>query len=272
MAESSFVTRSIELQALTWLRDSNGLFDYEDPYLVRQSFTLTSTARVLRISDLCIVREEHGGRVEDATELGIVSLGYEGYGAGFISVAEDCCAWQVVRAMTHCTISEGDVYRIGRATVEVLQVSVFGYEEPKLGNKAQAVVTLQRNTQGQSPCRICLSDQQTKQDPLLSPCLCSGTMGVIHLNCLKEWLRSKVSSSSSGKSTTYSWTPPECELCKSELPLRVSIDGQEVSLMDVKQPMSPFVVIRVENDETQASTVHVVSMNDGDVARIVLDK
>ena len=41
-------------------------------------------------------------------------------------------------------------------------------------------------------CRICLGEEDdAASNPLFSPCMCAGSMGLIHLDCLKEWLRSK---------------------------------------------------------------------------------
>lgn len=44
-------------------------------------------------------------------------------------------------------------------------------------------------------CRICLDYDNNVADvnedsfnPMISPCGCSGTMGGIHLKCLREWL------------------------------------------------------------------------------------
>lgn len=36
-------------------------------------------------------------------------------------------------------------------------------------------------------CRICLTCECSEDDPLISACLCSGTMKFIHLKCLQEW-------------------------------------------------------------------------------------
>mmetsp|Transcript_2321 Transcript_2321/g.3496 ORF Transcript_2321/g.3496 Transcript_2321/m.3496 type:complete len:128 (+) Transcript_2321:490-873(+) len=38
-------------------------------------------------------------------------------------------------------------------------------------------------------CRICFSeDANPKEDPLISPCSCSGSMKWVHLKCLQKWL------------------------------------------------------------------------------------
>lgn len=43
------------------------------------------------------------------------------------------------------------------------------------------------------PCRICLSEIHSPENPLISPCDCKGTMKYIHLECLRSFMRSKLS-------------------------------------------------------------------------------
>ena len=66
-------------------------------------------------------------------------------------------------------------------------------------------------------CRICLGEENFAQDPLISPCKCSGTMSSIHLECLREWLNSK-RTKKDGVVKTYCWKALECELCKERFP------------------------------------------------------
>ena len=40
-------------------------------------------------------------------------------------------------------------------------------------------------------CRICLETSQTATNPFIAPCKCTGSLRLIHLDCLKEWLASK---------------------------------------------------------------------------------
>ena len=35
-------------------------------------------------------------------------------------------------------------------------------------------------------------EEQTKENPLISACKCTGTMGLVHLDCLKAWLTTKM--------------------------------------------------------------------------------
>ena len=97
------------------------------------------------------------------------------------------------------------------------------------------------------PCRICLADSNSKSNPLISPCLCSGTMRCIHVLCLKEWL-DRLDVQTEGNSTVYTWTAPVCELCKTPFPLAVEVEGQDVNLLNVIQPNSPFLVLKIRNE------------------------
>ena len=63
-------------------------------------------------------------------------------------------------------------------------------------------------------CRICLSEDITPENPLISPCKCSGTMKMIHIDCLREWLNSKCTIKNNDSVRTYCWKALECELCK----------------------------------------------------------
>jgi len=67
-------------------------------------------------------------------------------------------------------------------------------------------------------CRICLGEESEKDDPLISPCKCAGTMSHIHLECLREWLNSKRTKKEGERVITYCWKALECELCKCRFP------------------------------------------------------
>ena len=42
-------------------------------------------------------------------------------------------------------------------------------------------------------CRICLQEGEfSGENPLISPCNCTGSVKFLHLECLRKWLTSKV--------------------------------------------------------------------------------
>ena len=38
-------------------------------------------------------------------------------------------------------------------------------------------------------CRICFENDNSEENPLLSPCRCAGTSKYVHLNCIQTWRR-----------------------------------------------------------------------------------
>ena len=73
---------------------------------------------------------------------------------------------------------------------------------------------------GQKTCRICYQEDDTKENPLIQPCLCSGSLKYIHLKCLKQWIgtRSFVSVDNNEYCSIFLVKEINCELCKSKLP------------------------------------------------------
>ncbi|KAL0190602.1 hypothetical protein M9458_013300, partial [Cirrhinus mrigala] len=43
-------------------------------------------------------------------------------------------------------------------------------------------------------CRICQMGEQSNSNPLIEPCKCTGSLQYVHQDCIKKWLRSKISS------------------------------------------------------------------------------
>jgi hypothetical protein len=55
-----------------------------------------------------------------------------------------------------------------------------------------ANVSGSQQSKSEMVCRICLAEDSDHDNPMISPCKCSGTMKFIHLECLKEWLSCKL--------------------------------------------------------------------------------
>ena len=90
----------------------------------------------------------------------------------------------------------------------------------KLGSEDKKDNDLEKSNMGKKRpytpliCRICLCDDEVLTDnPLVSVCKCSGTMSMIHIKCINEWLNSKRETRVSLTTQSYQWTILECELC-----------------------------------------------------------
>ncbi|KAM9483702.1 E3 ubiquitin-protein ligase MARCHF7 isoform 1-T1 [Clarias gariepinus] len=64
-------------------------------------------------------------------------------------------------------------------------------------------------------CRICQMGETSSSNPLIEPCRCTGSLQYVHQDCIKKWLRSKISSGSTLEAITT------CELCKEKLHLNI---------------------------------------------------
>lgn len=66
-------------------------------------------------------------------------------------------------------------------------------------------------------CRICLQTEESDANPLISPCLCSGTMKYLHVECLQKWLKNKTIFRENETTLTTLWKGLECDICKKPL-------------------------------------------------------
>lgn len=116
-------------------------------------------------------------------------------------------------------------------------------------------------------CRICLGDTQTPENPLISPCSCSGTMKFVHIDCLREWLQSRLNVKQNGSAMSYFWHNLDCELCKVDFPTAVEVAGEVKELVEVRKPEAAFMVLE-ENKRDTSRGLHVVSLTEGSCFRI----
>lgn len=85
-------------------------------------------------------------------------------------------------------------------------------------------------------CRICYVEEiDGKNNPLIKPCKCSGSMKYIHYGCLLHWLKTKVLISNNGFFSIYSLQLIECELCKKKLPNYIRHKNKIYNLLDLEK-------------------------------------
>lgn len=117
-------------------------------------------------------------------------------------------------------------------------------------------------------CRICLMEDNEEDNPLFAPCKCSGSMRMIHHQCLRTWFHNKRIKKSTNIVTTYFWRNLECELCKTPYPYETrSIDGRTMlNIIEYDTPFQeyedePIYYIVLESISSNTSKViHVINM------------
>ena len=106
-------------------------------------------------------------------------------------------------------------------------------------------------------CRICLSEEE-EDNPLICPCKCAGSMGQIHLECLRSWLNSKRQVYPCDKVTSYFWKALECELCKE--PFENKMRSALYTIMEFDTPENNYMILE-SIKSAPAKVVHVFDLS-----------
>lgn len=90
---------------------------------------------------------------------------------------------------------EGDVFRLGRTLFRVKYLSSDGQIRPFSSDFPLITPPILPDSEFDLEpllCRICLQEFQTSSNPLVSPCRCSGSQQFLHVDCLQEWVHSRL--------------------------------------------------------------------------------
>lgn len=91
-------------------------------------------------------------------------------------------------------------------------------------------------------CRICYSSICDENDPLISPCKCTGSMSYIHYQCLKKCIESKMQKKEEDCYKFYTWKSFECEICKAEYPKLIIINHKIYPTVDMDITYDEYAV------------------------------
>ena len=147
-------------------------------------------------------------------------------------------------------LKEGDEIKLGRVRLKVSKIS-RGFEENLTPIKDSLHIEDYSEREKDATCRICCCEEENVQDPLITPCKCTGSVRYIHLSCIKKWLESKVNCRSTTKVVSYNWSDLSCEICKTELPHSVRHNGKVLELVSIKFPNGPHLVLEETKEEGQ---------------------
>ena len=112
-------------------------------------------------------------------------------------------------------------------------------------------------------CRICYIEEEDSDNPLLQPCICSGSMKFIHLSCLKQWIstRSCVKIDKTENCSVYIIKEVECELCKTKFPDYIKHEGKLYALLDFSKEYENYLTLEsLTLDKHKNKFIYVVSL------------
>jgi hypothetical protein len=171
--------------------------------------------------------------------------------------------WQVIDCGRVKSVTKGfklaknDVVKLGR--VKYVVKEVCGYEIDSESKQESTVVHVLPSTEHQV-CRICLFEEE-KNDPLIAPCNCGGTMKFIHLSCFKKWIESKTTKKTSDNSMSYSVKSLTCEISRCPVSPYFEVNGQVVDLLEIKNVPPPYITLESSFSEKNEYSIHLISLN-----------
>ena len=114
-----------------------------------------------------------------------------------------------------------------------------------------------------STCRICYMEEEDPENPLIQPCICSGSMKYIHLLCLKHWIstRSCEQIDKTDNCCVYIIKEVECELCKTKFPDIINYEGKLYPLLDFSNEFKDYLTLEsLTLDKHKNKFIYVVSL------------
>ena len=115
-------------------------------------------------------------------------------------------------------------------------------------------------------CRICYleEDENSQENPLVQPCICTGSVKFIHLNCLRKWVstRSCVKIDNTPECCIFLIKPVECELCKTKFPDFIKYENRLLPVLDFSQEFDSYLTMEsLTLDRQNNKFIYVISLN-----------
>ena len=118
-------------------------------------------------------------------------------------------------------------------------------------------------------CRVCYGTEFSIENPLISPCICKGSMKYIHYQCLKNWLKSKIEIDlninpeiEEEVGLTYCTKDLICELCKNKFPDYINHNGKIYNITFYKPKFKEFIILEsIRHDKFKTKFIHILSFD-----------
>ena len=182
-------------------------------------------------------------------------------------------------------IHEGNIIKMGRLKMRLMKIKLAESEvhqvivnkksnyAPKFVSEEEAPVDIKDISYVMSdqseeipPWRFWLSNvMEDQNNPLINPCFCKGTQGLLHLECLKSWMGSKRTHRVfSDYSEMYTWKTMHWELCKEPYPFKIWFGGKQVSLLEHNEPDEPFLIfetfLKEGSDKATSKSLYILRL------------
>jgi pSer/pThr/pTyr-binding forkhead associated (FHA) protein len=168
--------------------------------------------------------------------------------------AENCeRIWKIFNKDEYIEINEEDIIKLGHLRLKfdkiffennnennnILNNSIGGSSVSLENNNNIIINNIQKNiiysTEPNEThyCRICYQKEVNKNDPLICPCKCYGSMKFVHLSCLKNNINLKIHKKHDKYYDMYLFQNYNCEICLSTFPKYLIIKSKKIYLIEI---------------------------------------
>ena len=266
----------IHFNTFTWKRDACELIDYDCPTLIQDKFDINNSGYIIRDNNTVSFQDSpsESTTAEQLIEVKKTERIYQLlFNPFFIDETNYTLEginipWFIFHKTKIANnkpkkylLKEGDIFKIGRIILKIREIKLNDNDEnlnknkpitPKVNITTADNLLLNSNTNHEKNkikkkkvCRICYQDEETEENPLIQPCICSGTMKYIHYECLKQWIstQSCVRIDYNELCSIFLIKQIECELCKSKFPDYIKHNGKLFEIIDFHSYYKKYIVI-----------------------------
>jgi len=129
-----------------------------------------------------------------------------------------------------CEIFPGSTIKLGSILIKIIKISLSDPIKPIKQEKLNETPRFETERILVSPkspspfvpiskiCRFCLEDTESIENPMVSPCNCTGTVKFVHLKCLRHYYENKgVIAKVNSEIVIFLIKSLYCELCRSQI-------------------------------------------------------
>ena len=295
----------VEVKAVTWNKDSHGLFDYENSYYDMKKFQISSSSILYRqTSEIHSKPKNSGMEIEtDETSEILMSISKNELGADkfAIDVIKDADpnsknnkpSYLIVRSLK-CkdgrsqrgySLQPGDVMKLGRVEYKIVelknslgcrkvenQMDIYDQQSRQVFDADANKTCQEKRMRGEEiQCKDCLSEtvaETSDQVSNLMLYICNCNEGV-HFHCLKSWMQYKIISKATQNVTSYQWKKLDCEICLIQWPKKIKFNNIIHELITLNRPLTPYMIMeKTSNDNAQPSTMNIIVPNGNDLVKM----
>lgn len=288
----------VEIKAVTWNKDSHGLFDYENSYYDMKKFIIGENATLARQQNeiVCITEQEEPGTANRDQMEPLLSIIKDSIVEGkycldvqSLSQRRQIPTYLIVRSLK-CrdgrtqkgyNLSPGDVIKLGRVEYRVSEMQVGNEPETvkNIDNNSNLPCDLlfDANNQPAQPleheqlCKYCLMDKISDNELdnlMLYPCKCSGSSAGVHFGCLRNWVQYKIIAKHSQNVANYHWKKLECEICLEPLPRRIQFGTGIFELINIDKPQTPHIILEKLGEDHKSTSYVLIVPEPGQVIKM----